>query len=224
MFRFLLVDDDLDLCDSIVRECSSSEFSFDCAYDAVAAWLQLQRCKYDLLVIDWGLPGTSGVDLCKQFRETGATTPIIMLTGRDQIEHKERGYGAGVDDYLTKPFHMKELLLRIAALLKRTNTEDVLRARDLEFHTCSRRLFRNGAEILLSPTEYSLLEYLMRNSGSRFKSDALLSRIWPSDSDATEQTLRTYIMRLRKILDTEGQPTYIDNRYGLGYQFNEGGL
>ncbi|MDP3506891.1 MAG: response regulator transcription factor [Candidatus Melainabacteria bacterium] len=220
MFRILLVDDDTDLCTSVKNSLALEGMETDCAYDAETALAMLSRTIFDVLVIDWKLPAKSGLDLCRDFRELGGTSPIIMLTGRDKIEDKERGFGAGVDDYLTKPFHVKELALRINALLKRSRTDDILSFRDLRFHTRQRKLYRNETEIILSPTQYNLLEFLMRHPDQSFRSETLLARIWPADSDATEQTVRTYIMRLRKVLDIEGESTYIENRYGIGYQLN----
>src|SRR5262249_466480 len=161
--------------------------------------------KYDMVVLDVNLPKLSGLDVCKQFRESGGSTPILMLTGKDAIDDKERGLDAGADDYLTKPFHLKELSASVRALLRRPNTftGDVLRSGDLILETSTFRVSRDGEDIQLSQQEFALLEFLMRNANQVFSPEALLDRVWKSSSDVSPAAIRTHIKMLRKKLDKD---------------------
>jgi DNA-binding response OmpR family regulator len=166
------------------------------------------------------LPELSGIELCRQYRSRGGTAPVLMLTGKGTISDKESGFDAGADDYLTKPFHMKELSMRLRALLRRATafTGDVLRVKDIELEPSNHRATRNGADLNLLPKEFALLEFLMRHPNQVFSAEALLSRVWASETDTTVDAVSTCIKRLRKKIDSEDQPSLIRTVHGVGYK------
>lgn len=183
---------------------------------------KLQFYEYDIVILDWALPGMQGVDILKEFRNKGGVTPVLMLTGKDAVTEKEQGFDAGADDYLTKPFHMKELSARLRALLRRPQAYvgDVLEHGSLSLDRSNYAVVRNGEQIRLLPKEFALLEFLMRHPNQVFSADALLNRVWASESDATIDALTTCIKRLRKKVDVQGQQSIIRTIHGVGYKLD----
>jgi len=147
----------------------------------------------------------------------------LMLTGKDTIDDIEQGLTEGADDYLTKPFNLRELGVRINALVRRnTKTYDkVLKVRDLELHVDARQVFRDGKEISLQPQELSLLEFLLRSPSVTFSVDSLLERVWPSDTDATADSVRVCITRLRNKIDLPGEKSLIKTIHRVGYKIDD---
>lgn len=222
MAKILIVEDDKALCGTVEKWLTFEHHLVEVVDNGEAALENLKFYKYDLVVLDVNLPKLSGLDVCKQFRETGGSTPILMLTGKDAIDDKERGLDAGADDYLTKPFHLKELSARVRALLRRPNTftGDVLRSGNLILETSTFRVSRDGEDVQLSQQEFALLEFLMRNANQVFSPEALLDRVWKSSSDVSPAAIRTHIKMLRKKLDKDGDQSYIRNIHGVGYRFD----
>lgn len=182
---------------------------------------KLSFYQYDLVILDWELPEMTGIEICREFRSRGGTTPVLMLTGKGTINDKESGYDAGADDYLTKPFHMKELSLRLRALLRRGGASlqsDTLKFRELELEPGSHRVTRHGKDLQLLPKEFALLEFFMRHPNQVFSAEALLSRVWASETDTTVDAVSTCIKRLRKKVDLEGQTSVIKTVHGVGYK------
>jgi two-component system OmpR family response regulator len=172
--------------------------------------------------MDWNLPHMEGIDICKAFRLNGGTTPIIMLTGKREIDDKEAGLDAGADDYLTKPFHMKELGARIRALLRRPAAvvSQDLKARDISLDPVTHRVCKGEKELDILPKEFALLEFLMRHPKQVFSAEALIERVWPTDSEASSGSIRTYVNRLRSKIDSEGQNSLITTVHGIGYRLD----
>lgn len=187
--------------------------------DGADAVQHLRIYPYDVIVLDWQLPGATGVEILKQFRAAGGKTPVIMLTGKDSINDKELGLDSGADDYLTKPFHMKELAARIRSLLRRAPqvADNVLCAGDLLLDPAKYRVTKNGGTIQLLPKEFAVLEFLMRHPNQVFTPEALLERVWKSDSEATSEALRTTMKRLRKKIEDPDGPQLIRTVHGVGY-------
>lgn len=185
---------------------------------------RLRAYSYDLAVLDWELPGMNGIDVCKEFRSSGGTTPILMLTANKKISEKSAGLDAGADDYLTKPFHQQELSSRVRALLRRSGsqvTSNVLKIGNVVLDPGSYRVNRNEDEIRLVPKEFAILEFLMRHRGIVFSIEAIHSRIWTSEEESSPEIVRTHIKNLRKKVDVEGQPSVIHTVHGVGYKVDE---
>src|SRR5262249_9082789 len=157
----------------------------------------------------WELPGMSGIDILKALRKDGNKILIIMLTGKSAIESKELGIDEGADDYLTKPFDVRELAARIRGLLRRASgsASSFIEVNDLKLDASNFQLFKAGKEVRLTPKDFALLEFFMRNPGRVFSIEAILERVWGHDSDASVDGLRAAIRRIRKVIDGEDDPS-----------------
>lgn len=219
MAKILLVEDDADLAHLIVSVLGIDRHTLDVVGDGQMALSQLKLSKYEVIILDWMLPGMSGMDVCRQFREKGGATPILMLTAKSSPEEKESGLDAGADDYLTKPFNAKELAARIRALLRRPQSVSAkkLQVGAILLDPKTVKVYKNGEEIHLLPKEFSLLELFMRYPNQVFSGDALLERVWAAESSASLDTVRTYIKTLRKKIDTDGSASLIRTVHGVGY-------
>jgi two-component system phosphate regulon response regulator PhoB len=180
----------------------------------------------DLILLDWMLPGLSGIELCRRWRgrEETARVPIIMTTARGEEEERVRGLATGADDYVVKPFSLPELLARIAALLRRASPQlvtAVLKAGDLELDRTAHRVRRSGREVHLGPTEYRLLEYLMRHPGRVYSREQLLDGVWGNDVYVDERTVDVHVGRLRKAINRGRSADPIRTVRGAGYAFDE---
>lgn len=220
MEKILVVEDDRDLAEMVRRWLEIEKYMVDVVYDGASALPMIKMNDYDLMILDWRLPGISGLELCQQFRSAGGNAKVLFLTGKDRIEEKEAGFAAGADDYLTKPFQMRELVMRVKALVRRPKVlvSDVLKAGYLTLEVDTHRVSRNAELLQLSPREFALLEFLMQNPGRVFSADALLNRVWESDAEASPDAVRTFIKQLRKKIDVEGQTSMIKTVHGLGYK------
>ena len=222
MPKILVVEDDAGL-NRMIREWLTFERNdVDYAENGTDGLEKLQSYEYDCIVMDWELPGISGIEIVQKFRAMGRPTPVLMLTGKSTINDKEQGFDAGADDYLTKPFHMKELSARIRALMRRAsvNVSTVVEVRGIRLDTASFRVNRGNEDIQLLPKEFALLEFLMRHADQVFSAESLLSRVWSSDSDATIDAITTCIKRIRKKLDRKDEPSVIKTVHGVGYKFD----
>jgi two-component system phosphate regulon response regulator PhoB len=224
--RILIVEDEEPLTLLLRYNLEAAGYAVDSAARGDDADLKLRENAPDLVVLDWMLPGVSGIELCRRLRARPETAqlPIIMLTARGEETERVRGLATGADDYIVKPFSVPELLARIGALLRRSNPERVaaiLRAGDIELDRERRRVFRAGREIELGPTEFRLLDQLMQNPGRVFSREQLLDRVWGRDVYIDERTVDVHVGRLRKALSAgrEGDP--IRTVRGSGYAFDE---
>lgn len=220
MAKILIVEDDRALSELIVDWLTGEKHVPEPVYEGTEGRERLKFYKYDAVILDWELPGVSGPQICQEFRDAGGHTPIIMLTGKKELVDKTTGLDAGADDYLTKPFHMEELSARLRALLRRGATEmsrTVLTAGHVSLDTISRKVVSNGKELNLQPKEYSLLEFLLRHPNQPFSAETLLDRVWSSESDASPDTVRLQIMRLRNKIDVDGKESMIRTIHRVGY-------
>lgn len=222
MAKILLVEDDKLLAKTINKLLVSQNHAVDALDSGKEALEYLRSYTYDLIVLDWGLPELSGIGVCKEFRKSGGNTPILMLTGKGDILEKQEGFDAGVDDYLTKPFHIMELDMRLKALMRRTPQViapgDTLKFDDIEIDLTRRSVSKAGEPLKLLPREYALLVFFLKHPGGVFSSDALLDRVWQSDSDASPDSVRIHVTRLRRKLDDAGKPSLIETVHGVGYR------
>ena len=219
----LIVEDEQD-----IRELLEFTFARD-GYDVIAAEtaeIALQKIDIklpDMIVVDWMLPGMDGIDLAKRLRrdELTADLPIVMLTARGEEADKLKSFAGGIDDYITKPFSPRELLARVKALLRRSGgpKNNLIEASGICLDLNSYRITINGNEIQISPTEYKLLEVLMRNPDRAFERSQLLDRVWGRQVYVEERTVDVHMLRLRKILKPHGLDATLQTVRGIGYRF-----
>lgn len=222
MPKVLLADDDEHLRALVGDWLEHDHFNVDLAADGDESKEYLLSNKYDVLILDWNMPGMSGVELSRWFRSKGGTTPILMLTGKDQIDDKEVGFAAGVDDYLTKPFEVRELVARLRALLRRGDVavSRIITVGPLVIDPEAHSVTLNNDPVKLTATEFSVLEFLGRHPNQVFSATALLDRVWNSAADVSPDTVRVYIKRLRAKFETLGYAELIQNVHGVGYKLN----
>jgi DNA-binding response OmpR family regulator len=223
MAKIFIIEDDIDVCENVKDWLTCQRHTVEAVQDGREGLEHLRFYNYDLIILDWELPNMSGLQVCNEFRARGGNTPILFLTGKREIEHKEAGFEAGADDYLTKPFNIKELSARVKALLRRPapiGTGKTLHARHVELDPQSGMVTANGAAVKVNPKEFALLEFLMRHPGQVFSAEALLDRVWASSSDATSEAITTCIKRLRQKLDVNGQSSLITTLHGMGYRLD----
>jgi DNA-binding response OmpR family regulator len=220
MAKLLLVEDDTNLAQIIVQWLQGLHHAVEVTHDGRDGYQMLVCSEYDLAIIDWNLPGMEGPEICQEYRKNKGSTPIIMLTGRATIGEKVTGFDAGADDYLTKPFNMEELAVRIKALLRRGRQvgNDVLDAHGIVLDPSKYSATKNGVDLTLLPKEFALLEFFMRNQGTIYSNDALFRHVWKSDSDASETAIRTCVKRLRTKIDEADQPSIIETIPRVGYR------
>lgn len=222
MAKILVVEDDEDFANTIVDGLSLERFTVEHSASGTDCIELLKLAEYDVIVLDWQLPGMTGIEVLKQFRAQGGKTPILMLTGKGEIQDKEKGLDTGADDYLTKPFDMRELVARIRALLRRTTvaTSNTLTVRDIVLDPGKHRVTKGGKEVHLLPRDFALLEFFMRHPDEVFPADTLLARVWQYDSEASPEGLRAAIRRIRKAVDggEDLSQSIIENISRVGYR------
>ena len=217
----LLCEDERDLSFSIKRLLELSKYDVDQAFDGVQALQKLHTNHYDCVILDVMMPRMDGFQVLKMMRGEGDATPVIMLTAKAEIDDKVLGLDAGADDYLTKPFHTKELLARIRVLLRHSNlTEKAITYGDL---TLDGNTFEMKAKnsCRLTRTEYQLMEFLVQNKGRLVSTELIMESVWDYDSEAEINVVWAYISALRKKLANIGSDVTINAVRGVGYQLGE---
>ncbi|HMY54250.1 MAG TPA: response regulator transcription factor [Candidatus Obscuribacter sp.] len=220
MAKILVVEDETDLVGLVKGWLEREHHLVETACDGLEALIRMETNKYDVVLLDMMLPSLDGLEILKRYRRGGGAAGVIMITARSHVDDKELGLDAGADDYLTKPFQLKELAARVRAVLRRNHvpTSDVLRFRDLVIDPHEFKVLKGSKDVHLLPKEFRLLEFLVRHPHQVFSADELLSSVWESDTDALLDTVRGHITRLRKKLDSEGEPSIIATVYGVGYK------
>ena len=186
----------------------------------MAQWLLSQK-DYDLLILDWLLPEISGVSLCRQYRQAGKTSPVLMLTAKDTTPDKITGLDAGADDYLVKPVDVLELLARVRALSRRSPMwqGDILQLADLQLHLHTLTLERDGIAVELAPREFHLLEYFLRHPNHILSRDQIEQALWEWGSEPESNAVTVLVRRLRQRLQLVNAANWIESVYGMGYRF-----
>jgi DNA-binding response OmpR family regulator len=220
MAKILIVEDERDLCGLVRNWLTKEKHLVEQTDNGLDALTQLALSKFDVIILDLMLPGMNGLEVCRRYRQQLGYTPILMLTAKNTVEDKEVGLDAGADDYLTKPFHLKELAARVRALLRRgpSQPDNNLRVKDVTIDTNQCLVKKSNNVVHLLPKEYRLLEFMARHPNHVFSAEELLASVWESDTPALLDTVRGHIKRLRKKLDTPGAPSIISTMYGLGYK------
>ncbi|MFL9827577.1 phosphate regulon transcriptional regulator PhoB [Rhodoplanes sp. SY1] len=224
--RILIVEDEEPLTLLLRYNLEAEGYAVDAAGRGDDADLRLKESPPDLAIVDWMLPGLSGIELIRRLRARTETQqlPVIMLTARGEEGERVRGLATGADDYIVKPFSVPELLARIRALLRRTKPErvaSVLTAGDIELNRDKKRVARAGRDVPLGPTEFRLLEFLMENPGRVFSREQLLDRVWGRDVYIDERTVDVHVGRLRKALNRGQRSDPIRTVRGAGYALND---
>ena len=218
--RILVVDDEPEICTLLRRALTQHSFSVDVAQDGDKASSLARTNDYDAIILDNILPKKMGLQVCREIRAAGKTVPILMLSAIPESAVKVQLLDAGADDYLSKPFSMDELLARIRALLRRPKqiSEDILTFADLILNTKAHTVYCAKKEIHLTPKEFMLLEYLLRNKGAVTTRSMILEHVWDMDTDPFSNTIESHILSLRRKLDGNCKGSLIQTVPGVGYK------
>jgi DNA-binding response OmpR family regulator len=217
--KLLLIEDNKPLAESLKKQLGKT-FIIDAVHSGEAGLQQALSGSYDIIVLDLGLPDRSGHDICRAIRANAISTPILILTGVDDIESRVALLDDGADDYLTKPFNIAELRARLGALLRRptsTYTSNVLTIHDLVLDPARRSVERDGQPITLRRKEFDILEYLVRNQGRPVTRAMILDHAWDGSKDAWNNTVDVHIKHLRDKIDRPFSSPLIQTAYGIGY-------
>jgi two-component system phosphate regulon response regulator PhoB len=224
--RILVVEDEADLALLLAYNLEAEGYIAECVERGDEAELRLVESPPDLLILDWMLPGVSGLEICRRLRarDGARTLPVIMLTARGEEGERVRGLSVGADDYVVKPFSVPELMARVRALLRRSRPERIaekLSAGDLDLDRETRRVRRGARDVHLGPTEFRLLEYLLEKPGRVFSRAQLLDGVWGLSVEIDERTVDVHVGRLRKALSRGRERDPIRTVRGTGYSFDE---
>jgi len=217
----LVVEDEDKIAQFLKKGLTEKGYSVEVASDADTAFQRIETAPYDLLILDLLLPGSrDGLELCRQVRARGIQSKILMLTARDTVENKIEGLDAGADDYLVKPFSFRELLARLRALLRRTETTPAgpLSFSDLTYDPESREILRQGDVVRLTAREGALFELLLRRRGKVVPRSEIQARIWEDSLDLSTNIIDVYINALRKKIDSGDREKLIQTVRGVGYR------
>jgi two-component system phosphate regulon response regulator PhoB len=220
----LVVEDESDIREMLSFSLERAGYTIIEAGDAEDGLHRLEGPLPDLVIIDWMLPGMSGLDMARKLRRDPLTAelPLIMLTAKGEEADKLRSYDVGIDDYVTKPFSPRELVARIKAVLRRTGAPEggQLAYGRMVLDTQSHRLLIEGESVHIGPTEFRLLEFLMRHPERAFDREQLLDRVWGRSVYVEERTVDVHILRLRKVLNPHGLGSWVQTVRGVGYRFS----
>lgn len=227
--KVLIVDDERSIVDILRYNLEKNDMTAICAYDGVEGLRLARESDPDVILLDVMLPGMDGFEVCRTLRDEGNNVPIIMITAREEETDKVFGLDLGADDYITKPFSMRELLARVRTNMRRAasmlpaqpgSDADVIRAKDLVIDRARRSVSRNGHEIELTQREYELIKYLAENPGKVMSREELMSAVWQYDYFGDLRAVDVAVRRLReKVEDNPSEPQYVITKRGAGYYF-----
>ncbi|PJR04417.1 response regulator transcription factor [Avrilella dinanensis] len=221
--RILVIEDEITLNKNICEALLAENFTVESAFDGFLAKRFLKKETFDCVVMDINLPKKNGYDLCEEFREYNTQTPILMLTAFDELEDKIKGFDSGADDYLTKPFFMKELIMRIHSLIKRSqnksenSSNEIIIASDIFINIAQKKVKRQNQEIQLTPREYQILVKLCKHPGEIISKNDLIKEIWGTSLDVNTNTIEVYVNFLRNKIDKPFGKKSIKTKIGYGY-------
>jgi DNA-binding response OmpR family regulator len=221
MPKILVVEDNVELAQSIELCLRGAHYSVELSFDGKDGLHRLLSYQYDCVICDWSLPGASGIEVIKQYRQSGGTALILMLTGNTGIEHTETGLNAGADDYLTKPFSTRELLARVNALTRRAGASlhSVFTAGSITYDESTATVTKSGEIVQLTRKEILLLGLFLKSPQRLFPLDLIRQEVW-SDGEVSAESIRTHIKTLRKKLPQENGEDLIVSVHGEGYRLN----
>jgi DNA-binding response OmpR family regulator len=217
--HILLVEDEEKLARFIELELQCEGYQVSVAHDGLSGLTNARETPPDLAILDWMLPGLTGVELCRRLRSTGSTIPIILLTAKDEVGDRVTGLDAGADDYVVKPFSIEELLARVRAHLRRTQEDDpeLFQFQDLSLNRRTREVMRGDRMIELTAKEYDLLEYLISHPKQVITRDQILEKVWGYDFMGDSNIIEVYVRYLRLKLEEQGEKRLIQTVRGVGY-------
>jgi DNA-binding response OmpR family regulator len=217
--RILVVEDEKELADAIARGLNKQGYASDTVYDGEEALFKTELNGYDLIILDLNLPRIDGLEVCKRLRASESPVGILMLTARSGLEDRTTGLETGADDYLVKPFHFPELLARVRAILRRKGVQRniILRNGDFVIDPNTMKGYNKNEETTFTVKEFSILEYLMQNSGRIISQEELLEHIWDEESNLFTQAIKVHISNIRKKLSDIGAGELIKTVKGRGY-------
>lgn len=221
--HILLVEDEVKLARFLELELSSEGYRVSVAHDGIAGLTLARESNFDLAILDWMLPGLTGVELCRRLRITGNKIPVILLTARDEVGDRVTGLDAGADDYVVKPFSIEELLARIRAHLRRNNEPDLdlMQFEDLSLNRRTREVLRGQRAIELTVKEFDLLDYLLSHPRQVFTRDQILEKVWGYDFVGDSNVIEVYIRYLRLKLEENNEKRLLHTVRGVGYVLRE---
>ncbi|MBX3042713.1 MAG: response regulator transcription factor [Candidatus Kapabacteria bacterium] len=221
--RVLVVEDERKVANFIKHGLEEERYIVETAYDGISALEIVMNNHFDAIVLDVMLPGKDGFTLLKEMRDSGISTPVIMLTARANVEDRVAGLDLGADDYLPKPFSFDELAARLRSILRRSSPEKStkLRSGDLILDTVSHLAYRQGREIELTTKEYALLEYMMRNKNRILSRSTITQHVWKHNFDPESNIIDVYIKRLRSKIEKDGEKPLVQSIRGVGYRLRE---
>ena len=217
--KILIIEDDKILSDTI-KQCIGRLYDVDQEYDGYSGYVVAKEGIYDMIILDLMLPEMSGYDVLKEMRKDKVYTPVLILTAKDDIADKLKGFNYGADDYLVKPFEREELIARINAITRRTNgnySENILEFKNMKLIINKRKLIVNGEEIELQGKQFDILEYLINSKNTIITKEQIFERIWGFDSSTTTNVVEVYASGLRKVLKKYNCDKYIKTIRGVGY-------
>lgn len=217
--HILVIEDEAKLAQFIELELKYEGYQVSVASDGLAGLTAARESEPNLIVLDWMLPGISGLELCRRLRTTGNMVPVILLTAKDDVKSRVAGLDAGADDYVVKPFSVEELLARVRAHLRRTQEEDpeLLQFGDLSLNRSTREIFRGDRAIELTAKEFDLLEYLLSHPRQVLTRDQILENVWGYDFMGDSNIIEVYVRYLRLKLEANGEKRLIQTVRGVGY-------
>jgi len=222
--RILLAEDETAIAGFIKEGLEEEGFSVDVANNGRQGLeMAIDNInEYDIFLLDWMLPGVSGIEICRTIRKENKTAPIIFLTAKDTVDDTVFGLEAGANDYLKKPFAFEELLARIKVLLRsKAGEQTIFETEQIQLNTEAHQVTKNGQPVELTQKEFALLEYLLRNKGKVCRRTRIIEKIWDVHFDKDTSVIDVFINALRKKLDTQGTESFIQTVRGVGYRVNE---
>jgi len=221
--RILLVEDQEKIAAFVRKALVEQGFGVDAIDDGDEAYILATTQSYDAIVLDIMLPGRDGLSILRNLRDQGNTVPVILLTARSELGERLEGLNLGADDYVTKPFHVEELIARIHAVVRRGSGQQlsVLQAGELVLNVLTREAKLGETDVALTAREFSLLEYLMRSPGRVFPRTEILEHVWGYDFDPSSNLVDVYIQRLREKIDPDRSRNFIETIRGVGYRFRD---
>ncbi|MBD0335180.1 MAG: response regulator transcription factor [Cyanobacteria bacterium Co-bin13] len=217
--RILLIEDEIKLAKFVELELSYEGYEVNVANDGLSGLMAARNQPPHLIILDWMMPGLSGVEVCRRLRQTGMQVPIILLTAKDEVSDRVEGLDAGADDYVVKPFSIEELLARVRAHLRRIDPPEaeLLVFEDLSLNRKSREVIRGQRRLELTAKEYDLLDFLLMNARQVLTRDRILEEVWGYDFMGDSNIIEVYIRYLRLKLEAEGEKRLIHTVRGVGY-------